>query len=116
MCELRRDTNIMCKLRTITVLHNENYMHMIVGQGKNDHKHEPNASREKIANVLNTLKEDTLKNPEKKTCHIIEKCVKETRPEIILELPSANNLRQMISESKRSNPTELLNLTRYPLK
>lgn len=99
-CECRRNKTYQCNSRIVTSLHVKTGMHSIVRQPLIEHNHEPDALREKIANLINNLKEEALRNPVEKTSSIIEKFFASTPPDILPHLPSSNVLRQIIYRQK----------------
>lgn len=99
-CEFRRHKTYQCNSRIVTNLHVKTSMHSIVRQPLIEHNHEPDALRVKIANLINNLKEEALRNPIEKTSSIIEKFFASTPPDILPHLPSSNVLRQIIYRQK----------------
>lgn len=107
-CELKSDEIYQCKGMLRTTL-NEEDEHILLKQSQN-HCHEADPLRKKIADFRNKLKDDAAKS---KFCKILNDSKSETDSEIIESLPSTAALKQSMYRAKRKlhgalvEPTDL---------
>lgn len=108
VCEMREKFN--CQVTVKTIYNETTGLHMHLNESSEGHTHEPDVTRQTVANIVRKIKNEALSKLHIPAAQIIREKISELSancPEVLPKLPSVQSIKQSIIRARKKTINEI---------